>query len=203
MSGLRSTAGRWTGRAGTVAFVLAALALARVVGDSYPAPMQQFAQPHEVRATVGEPAHLRTLDVTVDDVRLGRSFSYSSSLYETPGVFVMVDVTFTPTLKDATVAYAELVDAQGRSYTRTRADTNLCQLVAPGITSRCSIALEIPAEAAPGAVLRLGHDGWRSSFDSLLVLDLGLDAAEVSGAAPPGRPLRPLDPWTGTREEGR
>lgn len=186
-------ASRWAGRAGTVAFVLAALALARAVGDELPSPFDTYAAPREVATTEGTAAHLRAATVTVDGVALSRTFRSSSSTYESPGVFVLADVTFSPTIEDATLGHVEIVDAAGRSFTPTRSGSSTCPLTAPGLVARCSVLLELPADALPGARLRLGTDGTDTAYQDLAVLDLGLTARDVQVAAD-AEPVQPREP---------
>lgn len=175
-------ADRWVGRAGTIAFVVAALALARVIGDQFPDPIQEFQRPHPVQAQVGETAELRLADIEVHGIRVGDQLVGPGMLYPTDGVWVVADLTFTPTLEDAGLPYAQIVDAEGRTYTNTRGySTSTCGASAPGIPVTCSLALEIPANAADGAALELSPR-LDPRYDNVLVLDLGLDAARVAAA---------------------
>ncbi|WP_122261944.1 hypothetical protein [Ornithinimicrobium cerasi] len=193
MSVAAELATRWAGRAGTIAFVLVALALGRVVGDQVPSPIDSYARPHEVVASQGRPVQLRAATITVDGVTVSRSFQTSSSLYESPGIFVLADVTFTPTLEDSALGHVEIVDRQGRSFTVTRTGGNTCPLTAPGLPTRCSVVLELPPDALPGATLRLGTDGTDTAYQDLAVVDLGLDAQDAQLAAD-AEPLEPREP---------
>lgn len=199
MSAVTTLGARWAGRAGTVAFVLVALALGRAVGDELPSPIDSYARPHEVTATLGRPVQLRAATVTVDGVGVSSSFQSSSSVYTSPGIFVLADVTFTPTLEDSALGHVEIVDRQGRSFTVTRTGGNTCPLTAPGLLTRCSVVLELPEDALPGATLRLGTDGTDTAYQDLAVLDLGLSAEDARQAAD-AEPLVPREPLL---EEGR
>lgn len=193
-------ADRWVGRAGTIGFVLAALALARVIGDQFPDPIQEFERPHPVEAEVGGTAELRLADVEVHDVRLGTELVGPGALFPTEGVWVVTDLTFTPTVEDAGLPFAQLVDADGRTYTSTRGfQSSTCGSSAPGIPLTCAVALEIPADAAVGATLQLAPR-IDPRYDNLLTLDLGLTAEQV-GAAQGQR--QALDPAAATDGGGR
>lgn len=192
MSRLLTFARRWSGRGGTIAFVVAALALARVIGDQYPDAAAHYARPHLVQVALGETAHLRTMDVVVDAPQVGTTVQDDWSVLETSGVFVQVEVAYTPTLEDTGLRYAEIVDAQGRSFTTTRSGSNTCTLSRPLVTSHCSVALELPADAVPGATLRLAADGFNPGYDSMLEVPLGLDAADVEAALADPTPLVPV-----------
>lgn len=175
-------ADRWVGRAGTIGFVVAVLALGRVIGDQYPDPIQEFEQPHLVEAAVGDPTGLRLADVEVHGTRLGTELVGPGSVLPTDGVWVVTDLTFTPTLEDIGLPFAQLVDAQGRVYTATRGMAgSSCGATAPGIPLTCAIALEIPADAAVGAALHLGPR-LDPRYDDVLVVDLAVTAEQVAAA---------------------
>lgn len=187
-------ADRWVGRAGTIAFVLAALALARVIGGEFPEPIEEFQEPHTVAAAVGEEASLRTARVTVEDVRLGSSIVGQGVALPTDGVWVVADLTLTPRDEDAALSYAQVVDGQGRVFRATQPGSRTCAGSGPQIPLRCSLAIEVPAEAVPGATLQLGT-GVDPRFDNLLEVPLGLTAADVEAAqAAEGVELLPATP---------
>lgn len=189
MSRVDHTARRWVGRGGTVAFVLAALAVARAIGDDLPQTAERYAEPHLVEVSMGQEADLRLAHVSVDNPRLAASVRGTIDLYETSGVWVIVDVTFTPTVEDAGIGYAELVDTEGRSYRTSRFESNSCRVSQPLITQRCAVALELPVEAVTGAVLRLAADEFRTSYDSMLEVDLGLEAEDATGLSADDAPV--------------
>ena len=117
---------RWGGRAGVIAFVLAALALARAVADRFPDPAAVYAAPHEISTDWGKPAELRTLLITLGEVTAGERLVAGSGLFETEGVFVVIDLEYIPTIQDTGLSHAELVAADGRSYLPTRREANSC-----------------------------------------------------------------------------
>lgn len=189
-----SLASRWSGRAGTVGFVLAALALARVVGDNTPDPSERYGAPHEIQAVYGEPAQLRTATITVESLSLSEQLLGTSDVIPTEGIWVVVNLSYTPQLTQTGLSYAELTDTQGRSFTQTRRAANTCRISFPGIPMHCAIGLELPAEAAPGSVLRLATNPDDQRFDDILVLDLGIDAEMVESAQESGETLVLRDP---------
>lgn len=184
---------RWVGRAGTIGFVLAALALARAIGTQFPDPLDEFEQPHVVTAALGQTVELRTAEVTVQDVRVGTELVASGTPLPTEGVWVMAELSYTPTAEDTGLPYARIVDGDGRTFLATRGGTNTCGSSGPGIPLTCSVSIEIPADAAPGAVLQLASTGDHQRdtvrFDSLLELPLGLTAADVEAAQATGSSL--------------
>lgn len=186
-------ADRWVGRAGTIAFVLAALALARVIGTQFPDAVQEFELPHAVGVEVGEAGSLRTAEITVEELRLGTELTGPGTILPSPGVWLVADVTFTPTLEDARPLYVEVLDEQGRSFRATRAGTNSCTTSPPGVPMTCSVAVELPADAWTGASLRLGTSD-DPRFDNLLVLPLPVTADQVEQAAGRSVELRPASP---------
>lgn len=195
----RTFSARWTGRAGTIAFVVAALALGRVVGDRFPDPIKALEEPHVVEAQVGEAGELRLARVQVDQVQVGTRYRGSSSLLTTDGVWVMADITLTPTLQDVGLTYAQVRDGQGRIFGPTRGGaTNTCRVSQPGIPLTCSVALELPEDAVPGARLLLAPV-LDHRFDNVVSVDLALTADDVARAQadPQAEPLTPRDEIAG------
>lgn len=195
-----SLSSRWLGRAGTVGFVVAALALGRVIGDQFPDPIQEFEEPHIVHAEVGEPAQLRLAQVQVDAVHVGTEFRGAGTLLPTEGVWVMADVTMTPTLEDVGLSYLRMVDPQGRVFGLTRGgETNTCRVSQPGIPMTCSIAIELPTDAVPGITLEVAPTA-DPRYDNVLSVDLGLEAQDVEQALAGTDPVQPLDEIGGGRD---
>ena len=174
-----------------------AFLIGRVVGDRFPDPLAAFEEPHVVRAQVGEPAALRLAEVQVDEVRVGTAYRGHGSLLTTEGVWVMADITLTPTLKDVGLPNAQVRDAQGRVFGPTRGgDTNTCRVSQPGIPLTCSIAIELPEDAVPGATMVLAPVP-DPRFDNVLSVDLGLTAEDVDRARAQTEPLQPRDAIAG------
>lgn len=191
---------RWLGRAGTIGFVVAALALGRVIGNQFPDPIQEFEQPHLVHAEVGEVAELRLAQVQVDAVHVGTQFRTDGALMPTDGVWVMADITMTPTLQDAGLPYLRMVDAQGRTFGLTRGSTtNTCRVSQPGIPLVCSVAIELPADAVPGIVLEAAPV-LDPRYDNVASVDLGLQATDAEQALAADEPVVPLDDLGGGRD---
>lgn len=177
---------RWTGRLGTTAFVVAALALGRVVGDELPQPFDRLGAPRDHHVAVGETAHLRTAQVTVRGVRLGSALEDTSATLGTPGVWLVAELEITPTDADASLASWHVVARDGTEWGRTRALLDTCRSTPPGVTQRCGIAVEVLPDALPGAQLRLATEE-DVRYDDRAVVDLGLTADDVS--ATPGQPI--------------
>lgn len=174
-------AGRWLGPAGKIGFVVAALALAQVIGDQFQNPIEEVAEPRLHTVAVGEGAQLRALSIEVEDVRLGTALVEDDTTLPTEGVWVVTDVTYTPTTQDAGVPMAQIVDQAGRTYRQTRLGSSSCISTMPDVPLSCSVALEVPADALEGARLRLGANE-DPRYDDLLDVDLGLSAADGEAA---------------------
>ncbi|AXH97002.1 hypothetical protein [Ornithinimicrobium avium] len=174
--------GRWLGGLGTSAFVLAALAVGRVVGDQLPDPFEPLSAPREHAVGVGETAYLREAELTVTGTRLGPLLDDGLSPVPTPGIWLVVDLELTGAGSDSQLRTWEVVAADGTSWAQTRGLTRTCSLVPPGITQRCSVALEVLPAALPGATLRLGTAS-DLRYDDVAVVELGLTAADVEAAA--------------------
>lgn len=173
---------RWAGSAGTVAFVVAALAVGRVVGDQLPEPFDRLGAPREHAVSVGEAAHLRTAEVMVTGTHLGPVLDDGITGISTPGVWLVADLELTGTGADSVLGTWEVVAADGvRTWSQTRGLTRTCGLVPPGITQRCSVAVEVLPEALPSARLRLGT-GSDLRYDDVAVVDLGVTADDVAAA---------------------
>lgn len=172
---------RWTGRLGTTAFVVAALALGRVVGDELPQPFDRLGAPRDHHVAVGETAYLRTAEVTVTGVRMGPVLEDVSTTLTTPGAWLVADLEITPTDADASLAGWHVVAPDGREWGRTRALLDTCRSTPPGVTQRCGVVLEVLPEALPGAVLRLATEE-DVRYDDQAVVDLGLTADDVGAA---------------------
>lgn len=184
MSWLDDFSRRWIGRAGITAFVVAALAVGRVVGDDVPAGGKILQEPHDVVVALGEPAHLRTATVTVDAVRLAHSVTdeFGYTVQETPGVYVVVEITSEAGGAPAGVLSATLSNTDGtRTFARTR-PTLTCREQPPGMVQTCGVALEIPPGELEGARLLLATNMFDGRYDDQLVLPLGLTETDAEDA---------------------
>lgn len=185
MSWIDTFSRRWVGRAGVTAFVIAALAVGRVVGDAVPRGDKVMAVPHDVVVAVGERAQLRTATVTVDSVTLATSVTdeLGHILQQTPGVYVVAEITSVARTEGTGVLSASLISADGtRTFDRTR-PTLTCLSQPPGMTQTCGVALEIPPEEVEGARLALSTNQFEGRYDDRLVLPLTLTAADAEAAA--------------------
>lgn len=186
MSWVDTVSRRWVGRAGVTAFVIAALAVGRVVGDAAaPRGDKVMEVPHDVVVAVGEPAELRTATVTVDSVSLATSVTdeLGYTVQQTPGVYVVVEITSVARDETAGPLGASLSSADGtRTYARTR-PTLSCLAQPPGMTQTCGVALEIPPAELEGARLLLSTHAGDNRFDDQLVLPLGLTPADAEAAS--------------------
>lgn len=180
---------RWAGGAGTAAFVVAALAVGRVVGDQLPEPFDRLSAPREHAVAVGEAAHLRTADVVVTGTHLGPLLDDGLTRISTPGLWLVAELEITGTDGDSLLSTWEVVSADGaRSWSQTRGLTRTCSVAPPGITQRCSVAVEVLPEALAGASLRLATVA-DLRYDDVAVVDLGLTTETVEAAAASATPV--------------
>ncbi|WP_193614828.1 hypothetical protein [Nocardioides lijunqiniae] len=150
-------------------------------GDDDPA-----ADPHVRRGAVGDAIDLRTSTVTVDRVQgTTRVEQYGAELVS-PGLWVVVSYTVVPTEENASITFAELEDARGRTWGLVGRNANSCAESPPGLPVHCTALLEVPADALPTLRLRLARLSRDVRFDAVAEVDLGLGAedAEAFAAAP-------------------
>lgn len=165
-------------RLATAALVLAALSVGRVITEWLP-DQPSSVRPFEHGAAVGEQLRLRYADLEVTSVQGGRRISSSSSVKESPGVWVAIRATAVPRVDNLSFGYAELVDGKGRTLTGRGRNVLQCALTNPGIATDCIIAFEVATDAAAGSTLRLTRNAYDQRGDDMAVVDLQISAADV------------------------
>jgi hypothetical protein len=177
-------------RVGSGAALAAIIAAAALVLRTAPTEAE-WQGPIEVHGAVGEEVAGRNIAATVDGVRVARTVTASTGwIGETPGVWVVVDVSAAAVVTEAgaTLATAELVLGEDTysASTRPGIGTIADQSLSVGVPLRGPLMFEVPRDAvasdrAARAVIRLGQDG-DPRTDSLLVVPLDLTRADVEDA---------------------
>lgn len=168
-------------RLGAGALVIAALAVGQSMNDHL--PEQHDDRAFERTGVVGQPVDLRfgTVEVTSVDGSTVTAGSYGDRI-ATPGVFVVVEFTFTATNERAGVSYGELRAASGDLVTfssfgeRTRIDCGMSQ---PSFTNDCTAVIEVASKDLAGATLALTKEFVDPRFDDMAVVDLGITKDEA------------------------
>lgn len=180
---------RGVGRSlGTGVVALALLAAGAGLREWLPADDDDpGAEPHVVRGEVGDVLDLRTATLRVDEVSGStRVSSYGDELVS-PGLWVLVRYTVEAVEENTAITFAELADAEGRTWGLVGRNENRCTDSPPGLPAHCAAAFEVPVDALPTLVVRLARQSRDTRFDALAEVDLGLTAehAWVFGEAAP------------------
>lgn len=172
----------WFVRAGVGVTVLAALALGRVVVDTWPSPGSDV-DPFVRSVEVGETAVLRFADLTLSNVRSAAVVDDGLEVARTPGTWLLVDLTLVPRGQPLVVSpHVVVVDAEGREYRPDRAGYPWTE--APtGVAWAWTVAVELPPDALEGAVVRVAADGLDDRRDDVAEVDLGIDADRAAELA--------------------
>lgn len=178
----------WGGRAGAGVLVLIALGVGQAIG-SVPRYDATFEAPHPVDGRVGEAVPMRAGSLLVTSAQVGTSAGTGVGGLVTDDAFVLVTLEFTPNERDDSILWAELRDTSGRTWSNTVHGTRNCMLVPPHLTGACYYLIEAPAEALPGATIALSTSANDQRFDSMAVVDLGLDADQVEAGTTTGAHL--------------
>ncbi|WP_134738382.1 hypothetical protein [Nocardioides sp. 503] len=141
------------------------------------------AEPHVRAGGVGDALDLRTATVTVDEVRGTRRVEQYGTELVSPGLWVVVGYTVVPTEENATVTFAELEDGRGRTWGLVGRNANSCAESPPGVPVRCTVLMEVPADALPTLRLRLARLSRETRFDAVAEVDLGLTRDDAEGFA--------------------
>ncbi|MFT3888446.1 MAG: hypothetical protein QM713_09840 [Arachnia sp.] len=163
----------------TTLLVVAALFIGSQITTHLPQPEFVLGEaPFLSKADVGEPVRLRTGDVTVTGVRSAKRVELYRQVAESPGVWLVVDLTWAP--RDAPSGVPadapELVAADGRRFGGTQAVINTCGPAQPGMPVACQFPFEVPTDALEGIRLLVPTGGSTRASDDVAEVDLGIDA---------------------------
>ena len=135
--------------------------------------------------TVGQSVDLRTGSVKVTGVRSAAEIQSGNQVAKTPGIWLVVDVDFTPRDEPRNLLSPQLSDSQGRDFGDFQAITvPSCGPGQPGMVLGCTFALELPTDALSGATLLLHSEDSlsRVPFD-VASIDLGIDQSRAEQLA--------------------
>ncbi|MBB1587617.1 MAG: hypothetical protein HG423_012715 [Propionibacterium sp.] len=135
--------------------------------------------------TVGQPVDLRTGSVKVTGVRSAAEIQSGNQVAKTPGIWLVVDVDFTPRNEPRDLLSPQLSDSMERSFGGFQAITvPPCSAGQPGMVLSCTFALELPTDALSGATLLLHSEDSlsRVPFD-VASIDLGIDQSRAEQLA--------------------
>ena len=135
--------------------------------------------------TVGQSVDLRTGSVKVTGVRSAAEIQSGNQVAKTPGIWLVVDVDFTPRNEPRSLLAPQLSDSMERSFGGFQAITvPPCSAGQPGMVLSCTFALELPTDALSGATLLLHSEDSlsRVPFD-VASIDLGIDQSRAEQLA--------------------
>ena len=129
--------------------------------------------------TAGEPAGSTVLEPDV------------GSLLSTPGVWLTVPLTVVASGQPRLVGFAELwVGTVVRTRSPPSGRSSFAAGTAqPGVPRYATVAVEVPAEALPGAHLRIGLEQKDQRRDDVADIDLGLTQADADAWASDDTPV--------------
>ncbi|WP_286928137.1 MULTISPECIES: hypothetical protein [Aeromicrobium] len=161
-------------------------------------------RPFEVEARVGETAELRSGDLEVLSVDGASSVvPQGGSVLVSPGVFVAVEFTFTPRDESSDLTYAALRDNDGRLlpiYGTSGRSSISCTGRLVDRPTRCLAVVETDPATLPGALVALASNGGDERWDSMALVDLDVDEADVTTWKARSEPLELPEPgvmtWT-------
>lgn len=136
--------------------------------------------------TTGQPVELRMGSVKVTQVRSAAEVQSGPNVAKTPGIWLVVDVDFTPRNEPRNLLPPQLSDSEGRDFGDFQAITAPpCGPGQPGMVLGCTFALELPKDALQGAVLLLFLEKallTSAPFD-VASIDLGIDESRAEQLA--------------------
>ena len=177
----RGLAGPRRAQLGTGALVVAALAVGGVISQ-WATDDNGEGTSFERGATVGSPLTVRWAALTVTSIEGGKELGVGTQQNKlSPGVWLVVRYDVTPTVDSRTPAFAELRAGDGDTLSRGSRNELRCPQTNPGVRTHCVTAFEIAPDDAAGARLVLGLDATDQRYDDVVVVDLGIDPADVRG----------------------
>ncbi len=169
--------------AGTVAGVIAAMAVGRVITDHVPADGQAL-DPFVRHAVVGEKVHLEYGEAKVYSVRVA-DFLVGIDPIAARDTFLVIDLEARGRHRSSTFKGPEVRAADGTTYgltTRGTQCTSVAEL-ATGATTYARFCFDVPVSALAGSHLLLDREGsWikgEVARTEIVDVDLGITAAEA------------------------
>ena len=135
--------------------------------------------------TVGQSVDLRTGSVKVTGVRSAAEIQSGNQVAKTPGIWLVVDVDFTPRNEPRSLLSPQLSDSMERNFGGFQAiDSAPCGPGQPGMVLGCTFALELPKDALQGATLLLHlEDSFSKVPFDVASIDLGIDESRAEQLA--------------------
>jgi hypothetical protein len=163
------------------------------------APLRDRAHERTIGGELGTPVAANDLRITVHGTKLAGTLADGSDRVDSPGVFVVLDVT-AEALRKPTTVEADLISGD-RSYAPSERSVSSAGLstVPVGFPQRGSLVFELPVDALDGVTLRI-RDHY--SLDIAESIEVPLDLASKP-AADRGRTLelpKRIDPAEVDRE---
>jgi hypothetical protein len=169
-------------RAGAGVLIIAALAAGRAVTTAYDSDTG-VDEPYLVSGELGRPVSLRYADVTATGVDGSTVVSPNLGM-TTTGVWLVIPLKIVTKGEPAEVRYAAIQDTRGRVFLANGDRSKYAPGVSqPGVPRYASVLVELPADAVPGARLRVALDSLDQRRDSMADIDLGLTQAQASAWA--------------------
>ena len=166
-------------RSGVVLLILGALALGHAVSTALPLD-DRLSEPFVRAGATGDEVALRYARVTAGTPVGSTVADVSGALLATSGVWVMVPVMVVAEGEPRRLAHAVVIGSDGRSYAANGARSQLAlDRATPGVPHYGAVLVELPADAAVGARLRLALDPWDQRGDDMADIGLGITAADV------------------------
>ena len=192
MTAAEARTGARARRLRTVALVVFALIAGTAVNRLTPDPVRSQ-DPILLSAPAGTPVEARTFSLTALDSRTGPElagdeFGGGPPVLDTGGVWVLVKVRVEALREPTRIAYAALVDEQGRTFRATfRTTQNLVdRTLQPQLPVEGEIVFEVPAAALGRMRLRVSPGGIDQRLEAMTDIALSVD--------PPPEGLFPLVP---------
>lgn len=184
--------------------VVLALALGQWLHQQLPA-RADASRPYEVPVTVGQTAQLRSGDVEIVSVDGAPSVVPKAGAgLVSPGVFVVVEFTFTPLGESSNLTYGQWRDNAGRVvpfFGASSRSSITCDGRVVGRPTRCLAVVEADPQTVPGARVALAANSLDERWDSIAVVDLGVDVADVDAWVARDEPLELPETGVMTRTE--
>ncbi len=157
--------------------VIATLAAGRLLAQTLPTS-QAGTRPFVTTAQIGERVPLRDGSVVVTGVRGAPTLSQWQQTYTTPGLYVMVDITFTPADEITTLQWAQFRATNGTLWggSPSNRHPDTCSGAIPGLPLTCSVAVDVPVDRLAGLHVVLGPDASGEDFDAVADVDLAITA---------------------------
>jgi hypothetical protein len=180
VSGRTGGAGRTAVRIVAVVLVLGAVAW---VDGRLPTREQEL-RPFVATGSVSEVVTGRRFSATVTGVAGSATLTGAGTVHTSDGVWLDITVRLEAGERPATIRWAVVRDRAGSIYPAT---SRIIQpLVAtstlePGIPLIGHVYVEVPAARVAGSSIQLSTEAYDRRLDSVLRIDLGLDAAAARG----------------------